>query len=181
VAHVLPASDEPRLVVDIGGGSTEFIIGRALVPERLESLKIGCVGMTRRFFADGALSPTAFAEADTVARAEVEAIAREFHRDHWRRRTHRRAPRCAGRILEQNGLSAAGITRGRAARLRANGRRRSHQTAPSRRAEAGARAGARGRTRHHGGSTRRTQAARINPVGAHCARRALPPRPHGAP
>ncbi len=39
VAHVLPASPEPRLVIDIGGGSTEFIIGRGLDPERLESLK----------------------------------------------------------------------------------------------------------------------------------------------
>src|SRR5262245_38884478 len=77
VAHVLPPSDEPRLVVDIGGGSTEFIIGRGFLPERLESLKIGCVGMTRRFFADGTLSATAFAAADTAARAEVEAIARD--------------------------------------------------------------------------------------------------------
>src|SRR5438128_8646337 len=44
VAHELPRSIEPRLVVDIGGGSTEFIIGRGLDPDRLESLKIGCVG-----------------------------------------------------------------------------------------------------------------------------------------
>src|SRR6266853_5871633 len=65
VAHVLPATDEPRLVIDIGGGSTEFIIGRGLAPERLESLKIGCVGITKRFFPDGRLSAHAFAAADT--------------------------------------------------------------------------------------------------------------------
>src|SRR6202795_2529339 len=59
VAHVLPLSAAPRLVIDIGGGSTEFIIGRGLEPERLESLKIGCVGLTRRFFADGRLTATA--------------------------------------------------------------------------------------------------------------------------
>ena len=50
VAHELPHSLEPRLVVDIGGGSTEFIIGRGLEPERLESLRIGCVGITQRVF-----------------------------------------------------------------------------------------------------------------------------------
>ncbi len=53
VAHVLPPSTAPRLVIDIGGGSTEFIIGRGLEPERLESLKIGCVGLTQRFFPKG--------------------------------------------------------------------------------------------------------------------------------
>jgi exopolyphosphatase/guanosine-5'-triphosphate,3'-diphosphate pyrophosphatase len=119
VAHVLPVSDEPRLVVDIGGGSTEFIVGRGLDPERLESLKIGCVGLTRRFFADGRLSATAFAAADTVARAEIEAIAREFGREHWRTAYASSGTALAlAEILEQNSLSAAGITREGLARLR---------------------------------------------------------------
>ena len=119
VAHVLPASTQPRLVIDIGGGSTEFIIGRGLEPERLESLQIGCVGMTRRYFADGALSATAFAAADTTARAEVEAIAREFGREHWHDAYASSGTALAlAEILEQNGLSAAGITREGLARLR---------------------------------------------------------------
>src|SRR5256886_15609186 len=78
VAHVLPPSDAPRLCIDIGGGSTEFIIGRGLEPQRLESLKIGCVSYTQRFFRDGRFSAEAFAAAETSARAEIEAIAREF-------------------------------------------------------------------------------------------------------
>jgi exopolyphosphatase/guanosine-5'-triphosphate,3'-diphosphate pyrophosphatase len=119
VAHVLPASPEPRLVIDIGGGSTEFIIGRGLEPERLDSLKVGCVGMTRRFFADGALTATAFAAAETHARAEVEAIAREFHREHWREAYASSGTALAlAEILEQNGMSAGGITPGGLARLR---------------------------------------------------------------
>ncbi len=119
VAHVLPASDEPRLVIDIGGGSTEFIIGRGLVPERLESLKIGCVGLTQRYFADGNLSATALAAADTTARAEIEAIAREFAREHWQTAYASSGTALAlAEILEQNGLSAAGITRDGLARLR---------------------------------------------------------------
>ena len=119
VAHVLPASPAPRLVIDIGGGSTEFIIGRGLVPERLDSLKIGCVGMTRRYFPDGVLSATAFAGAETTARAEVEAIAREFGREHWSEAYASSGTALAlAEILEQNGLSAAGITREGLARLR---------------------------------------------------------------
>jgi exopolyphosphatase/guanosine-5'-triphosphate,3'-diphosphate pyrophosphatase len=119
VAHVLPASPAPRLVIDIGGGSTEFIIGRGLVPERLDSLKIGCVGMTRRYFPEGVLSATAFAGAETTARAEVEAIAREFGRENWREAYASSGTALAlAEILEQNGLSAAGITREGLARLR---------------------------------------------------------------
>src|SRR5437867_6117488 len=84
VAHELPVSSEPRLVIDIGGGSTELIIGRGLDPERLESLKIGCVGMTQRFFADGAITAAALDGAETAARVEIEAVAREFGPEHWR-------------------------------------------------------------------------------------------------
>ena len=119
VAHVLPASPEPRLVIDIGGGSTEFIIGRGPAPERLESLKVGCVGMTKRFFGDGTLSAHAFAAADTHARAEIEAIAREFNREHWREAYASSGTALAlAEILEQNGLSAGGITPDGLARLR---------------------------------------------------------------
>jgi exopolyphosphatase / guanosine-5'-triphosphate,3'-diphosphate pyrophosphatase len=119
VAHVLPASVEPRLVIDIGGGSTEFIIGRGMTPERLESLKVGCVGMTQRFFADGALTGKAFGRAETHARAEIEAIAREFQRDHWRAAYASSGTALAlAEILEQNGLAPAGITREGLARLR---------------------------------------------------------------
>jgi exopolyphosphatase / guanosine-5'-triphosphate,3'-diphosphate pyrophosphatase len=119
VAHLLPVTDDPRLVVDIGGGSTEFIIGRGLVPERLESLGIGCVGMTRRFFADGGMTAAAFAMAETVARTEIESIAREFTSPHWRLAYASSGSALAlAAILEQNGLSAGGITREGLARLR---------------------------------------------------------------
>jgi len=111
VAHVLPPSPEPRLVVDIGGGSTEFIIGRGLDPERLESLKMGCVSYTQRFFPDGQLRADAFVAAETDARAEVEAIAREFGREHWREAYASSGTALAlAEILEQNGLSSGGIT-----------------------------------------------------------------------
>ncbi len=111
VTHVLPASTDPRLVIDIGGGSTEFIIGRGLIPERLESLKLGCVNISQRFFPDGVLRADAFVAAETHARAEIEAIAQEFVREHWARAlcvVWARALALAA-ILEENGLSAGGI------------------------------------------------------------------------
>ena len=50
VAHSLPASTQPRLVMDIGGGSTECIIGEGYNPRLMESLHMGCVNFTQQFF-----------------------------------------------------------------------------------------------------------------------------------
>ena len=119
VAHVLPASDEPRLVIDIGGGSTEFIIGRGMTPERLESLKLGCVSMSQRFFANGELRADAFRAAETDARALIESIAGEFAPDQWREAFASSGTALAlAAILEENGLSSGGITPEGLARLR---------------------------------------------------------------
>ena len=118
VSHVLPASTAPRLVIDIGGGSTEFIIGRGFDPERLESLKVGCVGMTQRFFADGKLDARRLAAAKTHARAEIEAIAKDFDRAHWKESYASSGTALAlAEILEGNGLSSGGITPEGLARL----------------------------------------------------------------
>ena len=57
VAHSVAADDSPRLVIDIGGGSTELIIGRGFRPVTMESLYMGCVSMSKRFFADGKINP----------------------------------------------------------------------------------------------------------------------------
>ena len=119
VAHELPRSHEPRLVIDIGGGSTEFIIGRGLQPERLESLKIGCVGITQQIFAGGKIARDALAAAETVARVEIEAIARQFGRRHWHEAYASSGTAVAlADILQQNGFSAGGITPNGLARLR---------------------------------------------------------------
>jgi exopolyphosphatase/guanosine-5'-triphosphate,3'-diphosphate pyrophosphatase len=119
VAHVLPASTAPRFVMDIGGGSTEFIIGRGLEPAQLESLKLGCVTMSQRFFPDGSLSARAFDRAETHARAEIEAIARDFGRERWKEAYASSGTALAlAEILESNGLSTGGITPEGLARLR---------------------------------------------------------------
>jgi hypothetical protein len=70
-------------VVDIGGGSTEFIIGQNIDPMRLESLYMGCVSFSLRFFPDGKVDKRAFKEAELAARRELQAIVHEFREAGW--------------------------------------------------------------------------------------------------
>jgi len=80
VTHSLPPTDGLRLVMDIGGGSTELILGQAAQPKALESLHMGCVSMTERFFPDGKLSQRAFSRARMAARLELRPV-KAFFRD----------------------------------------------------------------------------------------------------
>ncbi len=61
VSHTMPAGPGRRLVCDIGGGSTEIVIGEGLQPLEMESLQTGCVRVSEEFFADGRLSQKAHA------------------------------------------------------------------------------------------------------------------------
>ncbi len=120
VAHSLPASPDRRLVVDIGGGSTEFIIGHGLKPHERESLHMGCVNFSKRFFAGGAVDKVALKTAETTARVEVERIAREFSKGNWQQAVGSSGTaRALREILEQSGWSARGITADGLAQLRA--------------------------------------------------------------
>jgi len=83
VAHTMPAGRGKRLVVDIGGGSTELIIGEELSPLCLESTELGCVSLSEKFFPAGKLSPKRFARARIAARGELEPIAQNFVNIGW--------------------------------------------------------------------------------------------------
>ena len=74
VAHSLPTEPGRRLVVDIGGGSTELIIGEGYAPKFLESLYMGCVSMSEEHFPGGRVSEKRFRRACVTARMELEAI-----------------------------------------------------------------------------------------------------------
>ncbi len=85
VSHTLATStDKKRLVIDIGGGSTETIIGSNFNPILMESLFMGCVSMTKRFFNDGAITKKQFKKADIFARQELERISFPFARLGWK-------------------------------------------------------------------------------------------------
>ncbi len=83
VAHTLADDEVSRLVVDIGGGSTEFIIGQRFEPIRLESLQLGCVSYANQFFADGLLNKQNYQAAYEQAMIEVSHIRKNFHAKHW--------------------------------------------------------------------------------------------------
>src|ERR1700690_3425392 len=79
VAHNLPNEPGRRLVVDIGGGSTEIIIGEQYEPLELESLQMGCVSLSQRFFGDGRLTPKRRQRARPPGRLEVGDTRGAFH------------------------------------------------------------------------------------------------------
>jgi exopolyphosphatase / guanosine-5'-triphosphate,3'-diphosphate pyrophosphatase len=83
VAHTMPSESGRRLVCDIGGGSTELIIGEGLQPLDLESLQMGCVSMSERFFRDGKLSHRRMERARVGARLELEPVQAAFRRRGW--------------------------------------------------------------------------------------------------
>lgn len=83
VSHSLEDNGQRRLVMDIGGGSTEFIIGMHFEPERTESLHMGCVVFSKRFFRDGVISHKAMRQAEIAALVELESIEKEYRKAGW--------------------------------------------------------------------------------------------------
>ncbi|WP_448213776.1 Ppx/GppA phosphatase family protein [Colwellia sp. MEBiC06753] len=81
-AHYLPP-DIQRLVIDIGGGSTECVIGINLETKRLTSLNIGCVSFESLYFADGTISAVAFNRAILHAKQEIESHVKRFKTAGW--------------------------------------------------------------------------------------------------
>ena len=83
VAHSSPPTGKRRLVIDIGGGSTEFIIGEGFQPLERESLQMGCVASTRRFFDNGKLGRKRWKEALTEVSAEFQQFVRAYRERGW--------------------------------------------------------------------------------------------------
>lgn len=111
VAHDLSDDAGRRLVVDIGGGSTECILGERFEPLRTDSLHMGCVNWSRRFFEDGRVSRDKMRAARLAAGLEVQTLERAYRRLGW--------DECVGasgtilavdEILRLNGWSEGGIT-----------------------------------------------------------------------
>lgn len=119
VSHSLSGSDERRLVADIGGGSTELIVGEAFEPLSTESLYMGCVSYTRNFFPDGKISRKRLEAAELAARLELRPVKAALRRLGWQRAIGSSGTFLAvAKILRANGWSAAGITPAGLRRLR---------------------------------------------------------------
>jgi len=118
VAHGLPQTDDNRLVMDIGGGSTEFIIGNGLTPIKLESLYMGCVSFSSRFFPAGKITPRRLEKAELAARIELQTIVADYQGQWQIALGSSGTAKAIAEILEMNGYSPSGITRDGLEKLR---------------------------------------------------------------
>ncbi|MCX7147345.1 MAG: Ppx/GppA phosphatase family protein [Sulfuritalea sp.] len=101
-----------QLVVDIGGGSTEFVIGQSMDPIRLESLYMGCVSFSLRFFPDGRVDKRSFKDAELAARRELQAIVHAYRETGWDEAIGSSGTaKAIVDLLELNGFSDHGLTR----------------------------------------------------------------------
>jgi exopolyphosphatase/guanosine-5'-triphosphate,3'-diphosphate pyrophosphatase len=108
-SHSLPTSAQKRLVVDIGGGSTEFIIGKRHDPLLMESLYMGCVSYTLRFFPDRKIDKKRLRDAQIAAAKEIELITHDYRRMGWKEAIGSSgSARAIADILEMNRLNPNG-------------------------------------------------------------------------
>jgi exopolyphosphatase/guanosine-5'-triphosphate,3'-diphosphate pyrophosphatase len=111
VAHSLPLNQDRRLVVDIGGGSTECILGVGYEPQERESLRMGCVVYSQRYFAEGLIDKARLKAAETDARIEIQTAAYAFRRGRWTEAVGSSGTaRALGEILRQSGRGDGRIT-----------------------------------------------------------------------
>jgi len=82
VAHTQPEY-KSKLVIDIGGGSTEMIIGKAFEPELVISTLMGCVSFTDQFFANGKLSKNNFTQASIASQQKFESLVKTYRKKGW--------------------------------------------------------------------------------------------------
>jgi len=111
VAHGLATSAARRLVVDVGGGSTEFIVGEGFEPLELGSVSAGCVSVSKRFFGDGKLTRSRFKEAEMMVAVEFRPLRRVFRGIGWSEVVGSSGTiRTAERIIVESGWGTSGVT-----------------------------------------------------------------------
>lgn len=111
VAHTLADDAGRRLVIDIGGGSTEFIIGERFAPQETESLDMGCVRFQRHFFQDNTITAKGFARAVTAARQEVLTIDAFYKKVGWKECVGASGSiKAINQVCVENGWCETGIT-----------------------------------------------------------------------
>ncbi len=111
VAQSLEPGNQNRLVIDIGGGSTELIIGNGITPLRKESLHMGCVSMSERHFPDGKINPRRMKRALISAQLELESIWQDFSAGEWQQAVGASGTfRAVAKAIESRGWSNTGIT-----------------------------------------------------------------------
>lgn len=119
VVHTLPDSRTRHLVVDIGGGSTEFIVGQNIEPRLLESLYMGCVSYSLRYFPQGHIDKRSMKAAELAARRELQLIVHAYRAAGWDEAVGSSGTaKAIYDLLELNGYAKGAITRDGLERLR---------------------------------------------------------------
>ncbi len=120
VAHSVADVAGQRLVVDIGGGSTELIVGEKFDTHRLTSLKMGCVSLSRACFDDGRINESRLREAELQVRLKLEPVCEEFLERGWQVATGASGSiKAIHEVITKEGWSREGITLESLRRLRA--------------------------------------------------------------
>lgn len=83
VSRLLPQSNERRLVIDIGGRSTEFILGQQFTAYTTDSLRVGSVAWSLKYFADGQFSERNFQRAEIAAESFLDIVTDTYQHKHW--------------------------------------------------------------------------------------------------
>lgn len=110
VAHSLAFDDSRRLVMDIGGGSTEFIIGEGFSELRRESINMGCVSFSQRYFEDGIISKSRMKMAMMTVSSYLRSIQRPYKKTGWVEAIGASGTiRCVANIVKANGWSDDGV------------------------------------------------------------------------
>lgn len=83
VSQGVSGHEDRRLVIDIGGGSTEIVIGQGLEPIEMESVQYGCVSLTRKYFADGRITKKRFRKAVDRVMADLQELRLRYRQIGW--------------------------------------------------------------------------------------------------
>jgi exopolyphosphatase / guanosine-5'-triphosphate,3'-diphosphate pyrophosphatase len=112
VAHSVFDDTNKRLVIDIGGGSTELILGKGFDVYKMESFYVGCVNMTQRFFESGDINKKSMAKAILAVRQELEPIQAAYETISWDKTIGASGTiQAINSIVTEKGWSSNGITR----------------------------------------------------------------------
>lgn len=109
VSHALAFDNSRRLVMDIGGGSTEYIIGESDLWIERESLSMGCVSFSKRFFPNGEISPSMMRKAVIAASLELRSIQQPYRKAGWSEVVGASGTiRCTASIIKEQGWAEDG-------------------------------------------------------------------------
>ncbi|VVO26630.1 Ppx/GppA family phosphatase [Pseudomonas fluorescens] len=109
VAHTMPSAQVLRLVVDIGGGSTELIVGQGDRPLLTESIAIGSGSFSKRYFVGGFIDSRSLQEAERIASDKIEKVAHRYRKLGWEQAIGSSGTaRMLAKVLKANGLNAYG-------------------------------------------------------------------------